>query len=107
MARLGNAGSMCSKTYSEYFGTLERYLSRAPAGIMWSVVILSPDLYADDAFDLLGHLVVGWRRADVWSPGDFDVFVSVFGEDEHGVVDEELGWHARLWGTRCLLFWGQ
>src|SRR5208337_5268870 len=42
IALVGNALSMGSKTYFEYSGTLERYLSLAPAGIMWSVVILSP-----------------------------------------------------------------
>ena len=42
--RFGKVASTFSKTNSAYFGTLERYLSLAPAGIMWSVVILSPTL---------------------------------------------------------------
>ena len=41
-----NFGSHGSKTYFAYSGMLERYLSRAPAGMMWSVVILSPTLIA-------------------------------------------------------------
>jgi len=40
--RLLNVGSTPSKTNSAYFAILERYFSRAPAGMMWSVVILSP-----------------------------------------------------------------
>src|SRR4030066_153250 len=41
-ARLLNVGSTPSKTNSAYLPMLERYLSLAPAGMMWSVVILSP-----------------------------------------------------------------
>ena len=41
-ARLLNVGSIPSKTNSAYLPMLERYLSLAPAGMMWSVVILSP-----------------------------------------------------------------
>src|SRR3989344_4524971 len=37
-----NLASMAEKTDSEYFGTLLLYLSHVPAGVMWSVVILSP-----------------------------------------------------------------
>src|SRR5512137_1170580 len=44
IALLGKVGSIGSNTYFEYSGTLERYLSLAPAGMMWSVVILSPTL---------------------------------------------------------------
>src|SRR5512136_1410947 len=43
-AREANSGSTFSNTNSEYFGTFERYFMRAPAGMMWSVVILSPTL---------------------------------------------------------------
>ena len=32
--RLENVASTFSKTYSAYLGTLERYFSRAPAGVM-------------------------------------------------------------------------
>src|SRR4030067_1388839 len=56
IALLGNAGSMGSKTNSEYLGTLDLYLSLAPAGIMWSVVILSPTLIPTLPFMLSGIL---------------------------------------------------
>src|SRR3989304_8177427 len=38
-----NLASMAEKTDSEYLGTLLLYLSHVPAGVMWSVVILSPN----------------------------------------------------------------
>ena len=45
-----NAGSHGSKTNFAYCGTLERNLSRAPAGMMWSVVMRSPTLIAATPF---------------------------------------------------------
>ena len=44
-AKVGSPGSLKQlKTYLAYSGTLERCFSSAPAGMMWSVVILSPTL---------------------------------------------------------------
>src|SRR5512134_1239145 len=45
-ARFENAASTPSNTNSAYFGMFERYFSLDPAGMMWSVVILSPTLMA-------------------------------------------------------------
>ena len=44
-----NFGSHGSKTNLAYCGMFERNLRRAPAGMMWSVVILSPTLIAATA----------------------------------------------------------
>ena len=44
-AKVGLPGSLKRlKTYLAYSGTLERCFSSVPAGMMWSVVILSPTL---------------------------------------------------------------
>src|SRR5574337_203542 len=37
-----NLASMAEKTDSAYFGTFDLNLSHVPAGVMWSVVMLSP-----------------------------------------------------------------
>ncbi len=84
------------KNVLRIFGTLDRYFSLAPAGIMWSVVILSPTFMPTTPIDLLGHFIISWGCADVGSPCDFDVFVGVFGEDKHGVVYEEFRWHVNF-----------
>ena len=98
-ARAANSGSTVSKTNSEYFGMFERYFMRAPAGMMWSVVILSPTLIEHLAPNRLGERLVraaGRRcsargRSSTLSGSDTSA-----GEDDHAVVDAEALRHLDL-----------
>src|SRR4030067_2657129 len=50
-----NFASICEKTLSEYLGTLERYFSHVPAGVMSSVVMLAPSLMRHLALKVSGR----------------------------------------------------
>src|SRR4030067_866983 len=58
-----NLASMAEKTDSEYFGTLLLYLSHVPAGVMWSVVMLSPNFMSALPFNVAASSLAtgrGW-----------------------------------------------
>ena len=59
LARSGKVGSTLSKTYSEIAGIFERKGSTLdPAGMMWSVVMLSPTFSSNSPLSVSG--TPGW-----------------------------------------------
>ena len=107
MALVGNALSIGSKTYFEYSRHVRAVFESGSSGHYMVGCDFVADFYSNNAFYFVWHFVVDWRRANVWAPDDFNVLICIFGEDEHGVVDEEFGWHVDFWVMRCLRFWGQ
>ena len=75
--RSWNVGSHGSKTNFAYWGTFERNLRRAPAGMMWSVVILSPTLIAQTPLYVSG-IGTPFGTGAMFGPRTISVFFTPF-----------------------------